>query len=104
MAVCEFDKLFTRSVPHILERIFFSLDYVSFTACRDVCKAWSELHASEVYRQKREELLGELLGGKKAAARTGLYLDKSVVHPMTPQASSALFVGWRFAERTHSES
>ena len=67
MAVCEFDKLFTRNVPHILERIFFSLDYVSFTACRDVCEAWSELHSSEVYRRKREELL--VVVEKKAAAR-----------------------------------
>ena len=79
MADCEFDKLFTRNVPHVLERIFFSLDYVSLTACRDVCKAWSELHSSKSYQQKREELLVELL-----EKRSGVYLDKSVVYfPIT---------------------
>ena len=59
MADCEFDRLFTRSVPHILERIFFSLDHDSFEACQKVCKAWNELHSSEPYLQKAEELLEE---------------------------------------------
>ena len=56
MADCQFDRLFTISVPHILQRIFFSLDYDSFMASRKVSKAWRELHSSEVYRRKREEL------------------------------------------------
>ena len=30
MGVCAFDTLLTRNVPHILEKIFFSLDYKSF--------------------------------------------------------------------------
>ena len=53
---CEFNRLFTKSVPHLLEGIFFSLDYDSFAACRDVCKAWKELHSSELYQRKAEEL------------------------------------------------
>ena len=59
MAVCEFDRLFAKSVPHILEKIFFSLGYDSFKKCREVCKAWNELHSSESYQQKREELFDE---------------------------------------------
>ena len=49
--------MFTKSVPHILEKIFFSLDYESFMACGKVCLAWKELHSSESYQQKADELL-----------------------------------------------
>ena len=28
-----FDTLFTKSVPHIIEKIFFTLDYNSFKIC-----------------------------------------------------------------------
>ena len=52
-----FDTLFTKSVPHILEKIFFTLDYDSFMACGKVCMAWKELHSSESYQQKADELL-----------------------------------------------
>ena len=65
MANCEFDRLFTRSVPHILERIFFSLDHDSLKACQKVCKAWNELHSSEPYQQKAKELLEEKLHNEK---------------------------------------
>ena len=41
--------LFTRSVPHILEKIFFSLDYESFMRCSEVNKTWNDLLTSEPY-------------------------------------------------------
>ena len=56
---CDFDKLFTRSVPHILEKIFFSLDYDSFMDCGKVCVAWEELHSSNLYKQEAYKLLEE---------------------------------------------
>ena len=40
---CGFDKLFTKSVPHVLEKIFFSLDYPSFKTCLEVSHMWNEL-------------------------------------------------------------
>ena len=46
------DKLFIRNVPHILEIIFFSLDYKSFKACFDVCNAWNELLTSDYFQRK----------------------------------------------------
>ena len=49
---CPFDKLFTRSVPHIHEKIFFALDYKSFNKCQKVCSAWKELLNSEPFKQK----------------------------------------------------
>ena len=48
---CAFDKLFTRSVPHILEKIFFSLDFDSFTACHEVSNSWYDLLSSESFRK-----------------------------------------------------
>ena len=56
---CEFDRLFTKSVPHILEKIFFSLDYDSLMSSRLVCKAWNELHSAELYRQQALNMFQE---------------------------------------------
>ena len=53
----KFDRLFTKHVPHILEGIFFSLDYDSFMKCNYVSKAWKELYSSQRYQEKAEELL-----------------------------------------------
>ena len=52
MDPCAFDKLFTKSVPHILEKIFFSLDFKSFNTCMDVSKTWRDLLTSDTYRAK----------------------------------------------------
>ena len=49
---CAFDILFTKSVPHILEMIFFSLDYESYWKCLEVNKMWKELLTSESYQTK----------------------------------------------------
>ena len=38
-----FDKLFTRNVPHIIEKIFLSLDYHSFKSCLMVNKKWNQV-------------------------------------------------------------
>ena len=46
-----FNKLFTRNVPHILEKIFFSLDYASFKECMEVHRAWHELLTSNSFKQ-----------------------------------------------------
>ena len=43
MANCAFDKVLSKNVPHILEKIFFSLDYNSFISCQDVCNTWNGL-------------------------------------------------------------
>ena len=49
MGSCAFDKLFSMNVPHILEKIFFSLDYESYKKCLEVSYAWNELLKSEQY-------------------------------------------------------
>ena len=62
---CEFDKLFGKSVPHILEKIFFSLDYASFKKCMEVAPAWREHLTSKYFKRLakttfREDIEGEL--------------------------------------------
>ena len=53
----KFDTLFNKSVPHILEEIFFGLDYDSFMSCSKVCKTWNVLLSTESYHARSEELL-----------------------------------------------
>ena len=47
---CAFDKLTEKSVPHILERIFFSLDYASFKNCMEVCQTWRNFLICEQFQ------------------------------------------------------
>ena len=47
-----FDTLFTRNVPHILEKIFFSLDYESYKLCLEVSKVWNDLLSTESYKKR----------------------------------------------------
>ena len=61
----QFDALFDKTVPHILQRIFFSLDYNSFMNCYNVCKTWHNLLSSEQYQMKSQELLKEKKNNEK---------------------------------------
>ena len=57
-----FDKLFKINVPHILEKIFFSLDYKSFKNCLEVSNVWNELLTSEAYKKKGKRTFNEEIG------------------------------------------
>ena len=59
MGACACDKLLSIHVPHILEKIFFNLDYVSFLRCLRVNKAWSELISSDLYLKKGKSMFCE---------------------------------------------
>ena len=56
---CEIDRLFMKNVPHVLEKIFFSLDFDSIISCRAVCESWNQLHSSDLYWAKANEKLIE---------------------------------------------
>ena len=58
-AACEFDKLFTKTVPHILEQIFFSMDYESFKKCLEVSKSWNDLLTAEFFLRKGKSVFCE---------------------------------------------
>ena len=47
----EFGPIFDKSVPHILEKIFFSLDQKSYKTCLKVNKVWNELLSTESYQK-----------------------------------------------------
>ena len=49
---CAFDTLFTKHVPHILEKIFLSLDYESFKSCCQASNAWKKVLTSESFQSK----------------------------------------------------
>ena len=69
-----FDTLFLRSVPHILEKIFFSLDYKSFKTCMSVNKTWRDLHATARYKKELAKMLIEKNNNEKklySASRDG---------------------------------
>ena len=65
---CAFDKLLARNVPHILEDIFFSLDYESFKICAKVSRAWADLLESDTFRSKEESLIKKYRGKLFASA------------------------------------
>ena len=52
LGYCAFDMLLTKNVPHILEKIFFRLDYESFKNCIEVSNTWKKLLTSEAYQNK----------------------------------------------------
>ena len=49
---CAFDKVLSRNVPHILEKIFFSLDYDSYKKCCEVNSTWKQLIASKPFQKR----------------------------------------------------
>ena len=80
------DTLFTKiNVPHILEKIFFSLDYDSFMECRKARKEWNELLSSERYQKEEERMLAEKIDVEE---RKSLYLRN--VEEMTYLLSSGV--------------
>ena len=63
---CGFDALFSKNVPHILDMIFFSVDYKSYKNCLEVNKFWHDLLTSESYQRKVKSVFHhELLEDEK---------------------------------------
>ena len=58
---CGFDSLFSKNVPHILEKIFFSVDYQSYKNCFEVNKIWHDLLTSESYQRKGRSVFHDAL-------------------------------------------
>ena len=51
--------LFKISVPHVLEKIFLSLDYESFKRCLKVNKEWNKLLMSKASQRKAASVFRE---------------------------------------------
>ena len=56
-----FKPLFTRSVPHVLEKIFISLDIDSFLSCRRVCRELNQLLSSPAYQRQMKKMLARVI-------------------------------------------
>ena len=56
---CGFGSLFAKNVPHILEKIFLSLDYESYNTCMKVSRVWNKLLTSELYQRKGRSLFND---------------------------------------------
>ena len=67
-----FNTLFRKNVPHILENIFFSLDYDSFNSCMRVNRTWRGLFGTARYSEKLDEKLIE----KKICERKLFFASK----------------------------
>ena len=57
---CDFDLL-KNYMPHILEKIFLSLDYESYKNCMKVNNTWKNLLTSESYQRKAKALFHDQL-------------------------------------------
>ena len=83
-------------MPHILGKIFFSLDYESFKNCLEVNTAWKELLTAESYQKKGKSLFhGEILDDKEQlwqAARKGNVLRVQTLLSVFVDVNSAR--GW----------
>ena len=76
MSSCAFDSLLTKSVPHILEKIFLSLDYESYKTCVRVSNVWKELLLSEPFQGKaKASFRKEILMDEKKLWLTSKYGD-----------------------------
>ena len=51
--------LTAKSVPHILERIFISLDYESFKNCMEVSNTWRNILTSEWFQSRGKSVFSE---------------------------------------------
>ena len=63
----DFGPHFNKSVPHILEKIFCSLDYYSFMSCRKVCRTWDKLLTSGSYKTyvRSKKMLQDKIKGEE---------------------------------------
>ena len=51
-----FDTLFAKNVPHVLEMIFFSLDFKSFKTCMKVDTTWRDLLGTPRYEKELDRM------------------------------------------------
>ena len=59
MASGEFDKVFTKGRPHILEKICLYLDYNTFKDCLEVNKAWKTILTAPTFQKKAKSVFRE---------------------------------------------
>ena len=79
--------IFTINVPHILDKIFFYLDYESYKKCYKVNSTWYELLTSDSYQKKAKAVFCEDIWEDEdklwsAATYGNISGVKSLLHPL----------------------
>ena len=70
---CEFDRLFVKNVVHIHEKIFLSLDCMSFMNCLDVSRSLNDLLTSQSFIKRGKSISPEDISmDLRFAVRSGL--------------------------------
>ena len=72
-----FNTLFSKNVPHLLEKIFFSLDYKSYKTCLEVSKVWNDLLTSDSFQMKG-----------KSVFRTEILKDGNELHDIARKGNT----------------
>ena len=72
-------------MPHVLEKIFFNLDYKSYKTCLEVSNAWNELLTSESFRTKGKYVFHvEILKDHKKLCEASVRGEKEEVRKFSP--------------------
>ena len=106
----EFDRLFSKRVPHIHEMIFFSMDYASFKNCLEVSMQWREMLTSESFKRKgkyafQEEIHMELMEAAEIGnvAKIQMILSNFMIDiNLTTARSDSVLI--RAAENGHKDT
>ena len=61
MELSGFETLFSKNVPHILEKIFLFLDYESYKVCLDVSVVWQNLLVSKTFQMKAKSVFHKMI-------------------------------------------
>ena len=72
---CNFDTLLSKNLPHILEKIFFSLDYESYKNCLEVSNDWKDVLTSDRYKIKGKSVFKEEIAKDEKKLGTAVKQD-----------------------------
>ena len=87
MDTCAFDILFLKNVPHLLAKIFFSLDYESYEGCLEVSNVWNDLLTSTSFQTKGKSVF------HKEILKDGLKLYSAAKEGDTEKVQKLLTTG-----------
>ena len=79
----QFDAIFTRNVPHILEKIFFYLDYESYLKCIGVSTIWKNMLLSDLFKKRAKIMyLPEILRDEEKLRNASFIGDSDAVNKL----------------------
>ena len=87
-------------VPHILDMIFFQLDYKSFKRCMEVNKAWNKLLSTKPYQERSKELFIEKKENEKklydASGKGDIEMVQKLINKLLVDANVVVIVSPAF--------